>query len=89
MKNIILCGHTGSVNRGCEAIVRSTVEILKKIGYKDKLKVLTFDESVDKNLDLDKVVSLITYPKINIFERALGKINRDFFKNPLWSANCT
>lgn len=89
MKNIILCGHTGSVNRGCEAIVRSTVEILKKIGYKDKLKVLTFDESVDKNLDLDKVVSLISYPKKNIFERALGKINRDFFKNLLWSANCT
>lgn len=28
MKNIYLCGQTGSANRGCEAIVRSTVKLL-------------------------------------------------------------
>lgn len=35
MKKIFLCGHTGSTNRGCEAIVRSTVKILNECGVKD------------------------------------------------------
>ena len=30
MKKILLCGHTGSNNRGCEAIVLSTAQILKQ-----------------------------------------------------------
>mgnify|MGYP004470422121 FL=1 len=89
MRNIILCGHTGSVNRGCEAIVRSTAKILKLSGYEKNTTVLTFNKNCDEFLNVNDVVDLVAYPKKNIFERALGKINRDFFKNPLWSANCT
>lgn len=33
MKNIYLYAHGGSGNHGCEAIVRSTVKILKEMGY--------------------------------------------------------
>ena len=28
--SIFLCGETGIVNRGCEAIIRSTVKVLNK-----------------------------------------------------------
>ena len=51
MKKVILCGHTGSVNRGCEAIVRSTAEILKKCEVKD-ISAFTFNESDDVKLNL-------------------------------------
>lgn len=83
MNTVYLCGHTGSMNRGCEAIIRGTSEILKSIGI-DSIKVLTFDEKYDKMLGLDKVVHLTPYPQKNLTVKVVGKILRDVFKNGTW-----
>lgn len=83
MKKIYLCGHTGSMNRGCEAIIRGTAEVLKSIGI-DNIEVLTFDEKYDKILGLDKEVHLIPYPQKNLTVKVVGKILRDVFKNGTW-----
>lgn len=38
MNRIIMCGHTGSYNKECEAIVRSTAKILyTKLPDKDSI----------------------------------------------------
>ncbi len=83
MNTVYLCGHTGSMNRGCEAIIRGTSEILKSIGI-DNIEVLTFDEKYDKILGLDKVVHLTPYPQKSLTVKVVGKILRDVFKNGTW-----
>lgn len=83
MNTVYLCGHTGSMNRGCEAIIRGTYEILKSIGIYN-IEVLTFDEKYDKILGLDKVVHLTPYPQKSLTVKVVGKILRDVFKNGTW-----
>lgn len=80
MKKVILCGHTGSVNRGCEAIIRSTVEILKKCGVKD-ISAFTFNKTDDVKLNLHKVVDLIPYPSKSVYSRALCLAEDIVFKS--------
>lgn len=63
MRNIILCGNTGSVNRGCEAIVHSTAKILKLAGYEKNTTVLTFNKNYDEFLNVNDVVDLLAYSK--------------------------
>lgn len=59
MRNIFLCGHTGSINRGCEAIIRSTVEILN---YDSNLIYLaTFAPSQDLKLVNELKINLLPY----------------------------
>lgn len=83
MNTVYLCGHTGSMNRGCEAIIRGTSEILKNIGI-DNIVVLTFDVKYDKMLGLDKAVRLTPYPKKSFIIRLTGKLLRDILKNGTW-----
>lgn len=83
MNTVYLCGHTGSMNRGCEAIIRGTSEILKSIGI-DNIEVLTFDAKYDKMLGLDKEVRLTPYPKKSFIIRLTGKLLRDILKNGTW-----
>lgn len=83
MKRIYLCGNTGSANRGCEAIVRATVEILKKCGAQD-ITAYTFNISDDKRLGLDEDVKLISYPQKSFFAKALGYIENIIFKNKIY-----
>ena len=80
MKEIYLCGHTGSVNRGCEAIVRSTADILKECGVK-KVNALTFDENYDKFLNLDNAINLIKYPQKSKIQKIYYYILRKILKN--------
>lgn len=80
---ILLCGHTGSINRGCEAILRSTVYILKQCGYKS-VSALTFDENYDKLLGMDQDLHLIPYPQRNIIERGICHMMRTAFHNGMW-----
>lgn len=66
MKNVYLCGHTGSNNRGCEAIIRSTVKILNSCGV-ENCRLLSYSPDDDKNMHLDAIVSVDSYkysPKI-------------------------
>lgn len=62
MKKIFLCGHTGSVNRGCEAIISSTVDILKMAGAED-VTLMSFNKQDDINCGLDKKVKIMSYPR--------------------------
>ena len=84
MKKIYLCGHTGSINRGCEAIVRSTTEILKKCGVKD-ISAFTFNINDDISLGVDKELSLISYPKKPLLLKACSFVENIIFKNKKWS----
>lgn len=83
MNTVYLCGHTGSMNRGCEAIIRGTVEVLKNAGISN-IEALTFDYNYDNMLGLDRAVHLNQYPKKGIAVRAIGKILRDGFNNGTW-----
>ena len=60
-KKLFLCGHTGSDNRGCEAIVRSTVKLFKEAGLKDKPVLATSGASQDEAAGVDNLCNLIEY----------------------------
>lgn len=53
---IILFGHGGSYNHGCEAIVRSTAKILEKNKY--DIDLYSNAVNSDKEFELDKLVTL-------------------------------
>lgn len=80
MKKIYLCGHTGSENRGCEAIVASTVEVLKKSGISD-IALYSFNIEVDKRMGLDKKIEIIPYPKKSFLKRAYLYIKKKVLKD--------
>ncbi len=66
MKRVYLCGHTGSNNRGCEAIVRSTIDVLLQSGVTD-CRLFSYNAEDDRKRKLDEVVSIHPYeyqPKI-------------------------
>ena len=57
MSRLFLVGHTGSLNRGCEAIVRSTVQLFNGVGIYD-IHTVTDRLIDDKKLKLDRVCAL-------------------------------
>lgn len=71
MKKIYLCGHTGSANRGCEAIISSTVDILNSLGEND-ITLLSFNKKSDEYIGLDNKVRIISPPKRNIFKKGIS-----------------
>ena len=83
LNKIYLCGHTGSINRGCEAIVKSTVAILREAGAQS-LSALTYDIHYDKRLRLNNEITLIPYPRKSRLIRGMSYLQRRLFKNPLW-----
>lgn len=85
MKNVYLCGHTGSVNRGCEAILRSTTMLLRQAGV-ENVNILTFDAAYDRYLGLDKIANLIPYPAKPLPVRILGALRRKLFHDGVWGA---
>ena len=59
MKKIFLCGQTGGINRGCEAIVRSTVKVL---GVRTgDISVATFAPWQDRAMCRDIGINMIPY----------------------------
>lgn len=83
MKHYYLCGHTGSNNRGCDAIVRSTAEILRSAAPAD-MTLMTFAPQQDKDLGLDAAVRLRPYPRKPQAVRAAGYVMRRLFNNGTW-----
>lgn len=79
MRTIYLCGHTGSGNRGCEAIVRSTVAILRQLGEKH-IKLMTFAPEQDGALGLE----LLPYPKKTLPQRAMSLFMRKVMGDGVW-----
>lgn len=76
MKKIILCGHTGSENRGCEAIIRSTITVLKACGVKD-IEFTAYTEKGEEEIIREGNAKIILLPKKSFFKRALGVIKRN------------
>lgn len=85
MKNVFLCGHTGSVNRGCEAILRSTTGLLQAAGQ-ENVNILTMDPSYDRRLGLDEIATLIPYGDKPFPIRALAMLRRKLFHDGVWGA---
>lgn len=61
MKELFLCGHTGSDNRGCEAIVRSTVNLFENAGYEKKPVLATFAPLQDLARNMSSKAELLEY----------------------------
>ena len=58
MKKIFLYGHGGSGNHGCEAIVRSTVQIIRQI-TEIPIFLISSNPEEDENYGVNKLCSLI------------------------------
>lgn len=84
MKKIVLCGHTGSMNRGCEAIVRSTNRILKRENV--NVKLMSFKPEQDAFNGVTDDMAIIPYPQKNLFNKAAGFVTRKFLHNPVWGS---
>ncbi len=93
MKRIFLCGNTGSVNRGCEAIVDATVKVLNC--RKGDIYLATFAPDQDRSLTSRIGINMITYntypTKIHryfyagirkVFNRSLAGLS--LIQNPLF-----
>ena len=76
MKKVILCGHTGSVNRGCEAILRSSATVLKKCGVND-ISFTVYSTAGEDDVIKETGMKPIELPKKSFFRRAFGVIKRN------------
>ena len=85
MNNIYLCGHTGSENRGCEAIIRSTAYILNRLSVTD-VSAMTFDYDYDCFLHLNDVVNLLPYKAKPVSIKAISYIKRKFLNDGTWGS---
>ena len=77
-RKVYLCGHTGSINRGCEAIIRSTVNILKQVGV-ENVSALTFNRADDMALGVHEVVNLLPYKRKPFIYRVISVMQRKLF----------
>lgn len=63
MKQAVLCGHTGSYNHGCEAIIRSTADILGMNNINVSVASSAIEQ--DEKYGLDKLYRFIEYRSYN------------------------
>lgn len=77
-----LCGNTGSINRGCEAIVRSTVKLLnQRCG---DIYLATFAPDQDRQMARELGISVINYASYpSKIHRYYYGLTRKFFKKSL------
>lgn len=85
MRKIYLCGHTGSVNRGCEAILRSTTGLLRQAGQQE-VGIMTMDPDYDRRLGLDRIATLIPYGPKPLPVRILCALRRKLLHDGVWGA---
>lgn len=76
-----LCGNTGSINRGCEAIVRSTVKILNQ--RSGDVYLATFSPEQDRKMARELGISFIEYARYpsKIHRYYYGLIRKIFKKS--------
>lgn len=63
MKDIILCGHTGSANHGCEAIIKGTAELLA--AHKIKPVLATKARAQDEAFGTAEFSELVDYEELS------------------------
>lgn len=79
--NIILYYHTGSLNHGCEAIIRATNTILKK--YVSQIILYSFNAKednnykFDSNLSIKQTIHFVSHEKNKYIRK---KIQKNFYK---------
>ena len=79
MKKIFLCGNTGSVNRGCEAIVRSTAKVLPV--RSGDIFLATFSPEQDISMAREIGINVIPYANYpTALHRYLCALTRMVFK---------
>lgn len=86
MNKVYLCGHTGSENRGCEAIVRSTIKILNYANLHE-IKLFSWDRKYDEFLGLDQNVDIVSYPQKNILKKSIDFILKKIIKDKSFAYN--
>lgn len=64
MSKVFLVGHTGSINRGCEAIIRSTVSLLNNAGVYD-IYIMSYETKYDSRLGIDKLAFYLPYKTLS------------------------
>ena len=69
--SVYLCGNSGIVNRGCEAIIRSTNKLLSK--KYNSLYLATHAPSQDNLMCKSLGINLLQYCKPNIVQRVIAK----------------
>jgi len=79
MRTIYLCGHTGSENRGCEAIVRATTDILRQLGQ-EEICLMSFAPEQDSALN----VEVLPYPRKTMPQRAASLFMRKLLGNGVY-----
>lgn len=73
-KKYVLYGHDGSGNHGCEALVRSTAQLLNK--KKDSIILLSTRPEEDNRYGLDEICRILDKTS----ERPLNRTSLNFFK---------
>jgi len=63
LKDVILCGHTGSYNRGCEAIIKGTAEILKQQDIIPLLATQALNQDIAAGIN--EFQDVLTYQPLN------------------------
>lgn len=81
---LLLYHHGGSDNRGCEAIVRSTVGILRNSGIQERFNVFSAHPEEDLSVNLNEIVDIQqnpvrTIPDIPVYLRAVAKLYNKLF----------
>ena len=76
--------HAGSKNHGCEAIVRTTQELLK-----DKMTLFSFSPEEDKEYGVDKIVSLgkLERSEYTFFDKVICALSERMAKTEKFSYN--
>ena len=85
----LLAGHAGSWNRGCEAILRTTIMILRKEFGKSEIVISSFNRKNDKLIDFGQNIKIIPSHLKNIWKRwtwqwALRQIYKIYSKSESW-----
>lgn len=84
MKRILLYMHGGSGNKGCEAIVRSTIGILNRV-HKNDITLATWESEEDKKCGIDKICNIYqaaNLSKAKTVKRYLITLYGRIFKTP-------
>ena len=82
MNQTVLCGHTGSANRGCEAIIKSTIQLLNENGISSSIATFAPAEDIQAGLDkLGRLIAYKGYQKKDIFPRIYNSAARRLFHN--------
>lgn len=78
--NTVLYGHTGSNNRGCEAIVRSTCQLLKNEGIRSSIASYSPQDDIRLGLNnLGKLIAYRGYTKKDMGARVINGVMKKVF----------